>query len=64
LLPHDQQQALLLVCVEQFSYAEVAEVLHIPVGTVMSRVCRARATLRGLLDGQAKPGAATLRRVV
>jgi RNA polymerase sigma-70 factor (ECF subfamily) len=45
--------------VEQFSYAEVAEVMHIPVGTVMSRVCRARATLRGLLDGPAK-----LRRVV
>jgi hypothetical protein len=30
----------------------------------MSRVCRARATLRDLLDGGAKPGAATLRRVV
>jgi RNA polymerase sigma-70 factor (ECF subfamily) len=55
---------LLLVCVEQFSYAEVAEVLRIPVGTVMSRVCRARALLRGLLEGSAKPGATTLRRVV
>jgi RNA polymerase sigma-70 factor (ECF subfamily) len=63
-LTPEQREPLLLVCVEQFSYAEVAEVLHIPVGTVMSRVCRARATLRGLLDGQAKPGAATLRRVV
>ena len=58
-LSPEQREPLLLVCVEQFSYAEVAEVMHIPVGTVMSRVCRARATLRGLLDGPAK-----LRRVV
>lgn len=63
-LSPEQREPLLLVCVEQFSYAEVAEVLRIPVGTVMSRVCRARATLRGLLDGPAKPGAAALRRVV
>jgi len=63
-LSPEQREPLLLVCVEQFSYAEVAEVLRIPVGTVMSRVCRARATMRGLLDGAAKPGAATLRRVV
>lgn len=58
-LSPEQREPLLLVCVEQFSYAEAAEVLHIPVGTVMSRVCRARATLRGLLDGPAR-----LRRVV
>jgi RNA polymerase sigma-70 factor (ECF subfamily) len=63
-LSPEQREPLLLVCVEQFSYAEVAEVLRIPVGTVMSRVCRARATMRGLLDGSAKSGAATLRRVV
>lgn len=60
----DQREALLLVCVEQFSYAEVAEVLRVPVGTVMSRVCRARAALRGWLDGHGNAGAATLRRVV
>jgi RNA polymerase sigma-70 factor, ECF subfamily len=58
-LSPEQREPLLLVCLEQFSYAEAAEVMHIPVGTVMSRVCRARATLRGLLDGPAK-----LRRVV
>ena len=63
-LSPEQREPLLLVCVEQFSYAEVAEVMHIPVGTVMSRVCRARATLRGLLDGQARAPGATLRRVV
>ena len=58
-LSPEQREPLLLVCVEQFSYAEVAEVMHIPVGTVMSRVCRARALLRGLLDAPAR-----LRRVV
>jgi RNA polymerase sigma-70 factor (ECF subfamily) len=63
-LTPEQREPLLLVCVEQLSYAEVAEVMQIPVGTVMSRVCRARVTLRGLLDGPAKAGAATLRRVV
>jgi RNA polymerase sigma-70 factor, ECF subfamily len=63
-LSPEQREPLLLVCMEQFSYAEVAEVMHIPVGTVMSRVCRARATLRGLLDGHGKPQGAVLRRVV
>ncbi len=38
-LPFQQREALLLVCMEQLSYAETAELLHIPVGTVMSRVC-------------------------
>jgi DNA-directed RNA polymerase specialized sigma24 family protein len=60
----EQREPLLPVCVEQFSYAEVAEVRHIPVGTVMSSVCRARAALRGLLDGPARPAGTTLRRVV
>lgn len=64
-LSPEQREPLLLVCVEQFSYAEVAEVMHIPVGTVMSRVSRARVVLRGFLDGHDKGGAATtLRRVV
>ena len=66
-LSPEQREPLLLVCVEQLSYAEVAEVLAIPVGTVMSRVCRARATMRRLLDGGAAKEAApvpVLRRVV
>jgi RNA polymerase sigma-70 factor (ECF subfamily) len=54
---------LLLVCVEQLSYAEVADVLRIPVGTVMSRVCRGRATLRRFLEGQG-PVRTQLKRVV
>jgi len=61
----EQREALLLVCVEQLSYAECAEVMRIPVGTVMSRVSRARAAMRDHLEGGAKPAAApTLRRVV
>jgi RNA polymerase sigma-70 factor (ECF subfamily) len=66
----EQREALLLVCVEQLSYAEVAQVLQVPAGTVMSRVCRARAAMRQFLDGCERPTATaaatgpTLRRVV
>ncbi len=61
----EQRETLLLVCVEQLSYAEVAEVMHVPVGTVMSRVCRARAAMRQFLEGRDRPGAIPgLRRVV
>ena len=45
-LPIGQRQVLTLVDLEGFSYADVAEALNIPVGTVMSRLCRARSTLR------------------
>jgi RNA polymerase sigma-70 factor (ECF subfamily) len=65
LLSAEQREPLLLVCVEQLSYAETAAVMSIPVGTVMSRVCRARATLRRLLSGEEQPAASpVLRRVV
>jgi RNA polymerase sigma-70 factor (ECF subfamily) len=60
----EQREPLLLVTLEQLSYAECAEVLHIPIGTVMSRISRARAALRDLLDGRAPPAARGLRRVV
>jgi RNA polymerase sigma-70 factor (ECF subfamily) len=61
-LSPEQRAPLLLVSVEQLTYAEV---LHIPVGTVMSRVSRARALLRQFLDGSARPAAgAHLRRVI
>ena len=64
-LPLDQREPLLLVSVEQFSYAECAEALGIPIGTVMSRVSRGRVALRDILEGRGRPeGLRTLRRVI
>ncbi|MBL8483687.1 MAG: sigma-70 family RNA polymerase sigma factor, partial [Rhodocyclaceae bacterium] len=51
-LPEDQRSVLLLVALEELSYAEVAQVLGIPMGTVMSRLARARARLARLLEGE------------
>ncbi|MDH5650034.1 MAG: sigma-70 family RNA polymerase sigma factor [Gammaproteobacteria bacterium] len=48
-LPEGQRQVVTLVDLEGFSYAEVASILDIPVGTVMSRLCRARRTLKDAL---------------
>jgi RNA polymerase sigma-70 factor (ECF subfamily) len=45
-LPDDLRNVLVLVTVEDLSYAEVAKVLDIPIGTVMSRLSRARERLR------------------
>jgi len=49
-LAEEQQSLLLLVGVEEFSYQETANVLGLPIGTVMSRLSRARARLRDILD--------------
>jgi len=48
-LPLAQRQVVTLVDLEGFTYASVAEILEVPVGTVMSRLCRGRAALRELL---------------
>lgn len=54
-LPDDQRAAVLLVGVEDMSYEEAAAVLAIPVGTLMSRLHRARRQLRVLMSGEALP---------
>ena len=59
-LPDDQRSVVLLVGLEEFSYAETAEVLGVPIGTVMSRLHRGRERLRQVLASDASPA---LRRV-
>ena len=53
-LDSDQRDVLLLVAWGELSYDEVADVLHIPIGTVRSRLSRARAHLRAQLAVPAK----------
>lgn len=51
-LPEGQRQVLLLVALEDLSYEETARVLEIPIGTVMSRLARAREKVRQLMQGK------------
>ena len=62
-LPLGQRQVLTLVDLEEFGYAEVAGILEIPVGTVMSRLARARANLKKALDAAEEQVRPQLRRV-
>ena len=55
-LPLEQREVLLLVTLESLDYGQVGRILSIPVGTVTSRLARARTRLRALLDGEAKNG--------
>ena len=52
-LPDDQRAVLLLVAVEDLSYADTARALDIPIGTVMSRLSRAREKLQQEIEGSA-----------
>ena len=49
-LPPDQRSALLLVTVDGLSYKETAEIVGVPIGTIMSRLARARIALQLLLE--------------
>ena len=51
-LPAEQREILLLVALEQMTYDEVATTLSIPLGTVMSRLSRAREKLRAVMEGR------------
>ena len=62
-LPEEQRAVLLLVAVEDLSYADAAAVLNVPVGTVMSRLSRARERLQQELDGVAPGNVVALRSV-
>lgn len=50
-LPEEQKSLLLLVGVEDFSYDQAARILNLPMGTVMSRLSRARKKLRSIVEG-------------
>lgn len=67
-LPAGYRQTVTLVDIEGFSYAETAAIMDVPVGTVMSRLSRARNRLKELLSGElqsdrALAGASSMRRV-
>lgn len=59
-LGYEYREVVLLIGLEQMSYEEVAKILGIPMGTVMSRLSRGREKLRTLMAGESAP---VLRRV-
>src|SRR5258705_8873998 len=52
-LAPEQREVVLLVALEDMTYADVSRALGIPIGTVMSRLSRGREKLRGLMSGEA-----------
>ncbi|MCG8508769.1 MAG: RNA polymerase sigma factor [Rhodospirillales bacterium] len=59
MLPPDQKITILLVCVEGYSYKETAEALGLPIGTVTSRLTRARVSLARMLGETARTAVKT-----
>jgi len=49
-IPSDYRSVVLLVDVEEFAYKDAAEIIGVPIGTIMSRLSRGRKALRGLLE--------------
>ena len=65
-LPQEQREVLLLVALQDLGYEQVARITGVPIGTVMSRLSRARSRLRELMEGRqpaATPSAGALRRL-
>lgn len=60
-LPFEQREVLLLIGVEELSYQEAAVVLDVPIGTIMSRLSRAREHMRMLLGGEPSPKSVPLK---
>lgn len=60
-LPPEQREVLLLVALEEMSYEQTAGTLGIPIGTVMSRLARAREKLRAMLSGLPPSGGKQLK---
>lgn len=60
-LPLEQREVVLLIGLEDISYKDAAEVLGVPVGTVMSRLSRGRENLRRMMEG-GKAGASPVMR--
>lgn len=54
-LPVEQREVLMLIAVEELRYDEVADILNVPIGTVMSRLSRARERLRSIMNGATAP---------
>jgi RNA polymerase sigma-70 factor (ECF subfamily) len=56
LISPEQREVVLLVALEDMTYAEVARALGVPIGTVMSRLSRGRERLRRLMEGEPPQG--------
>ena len=62
-LVEEQRAVLLLVMLEGLSYREVADIQGVPIGTVMSRLARARAHVKACLEGERPRCAGEMRSV-